>query len=106
MGEERSGAYLKRALSSAKPAASASTAASFPMLRSPNMALYRSKRGSVLSSSFRCRSCIVSGLAVGAGLLPSEMMPDVGGAGSTDVYVLVRGLCQTRETDIVKNVSK
>ena len=79
--------YLNSALSSANPAASASTAAGVPTLRSANMARYRSNSGSAVSSSVARSAAMCSGDASSGAALPASS-PDVGGAGSMDVYDL------------------
>ena len=54
------------------------------------MARYRSNRGSCVSNNFDRKSNMFdSGTFSGLGL--RERSPDVGGAGSMDVYILVMG---------------
>lgn len=79
--------YLNRALSSANPAARASTAKGVPIFRSANMARYRSKSGSSLLRSFDRRSLMLDSVT-SSGLGTPVIRPDVGGAGSIDRYVL------------------
>ena len=79
--------HLKRALSSAKPSANASTAAALPIFRSANIARYRSNNGrSMSSSSSRSRDTVST--PVSAGCRAPASRPEVGGAGSMEVNVL------------------
>ena len=78
---------LKSALSSEKPVARASTASGVPMFRSANIARYRSNRGRLLSISCSLRAMIFDGER-SSGFDAPRKRPDVGGAGSIDVYVL------------------
>lgn len=81
--------YLNRALSSEKPAARASTAAGVPIFRRANMARYRWNRGRFLLIRSFCRSSTTAAdTASGFGVPDSK--PEVGGAGSMEVYSLSR----------------
>ena len=78
---------LNRALSSAKPDASASTAAGVPIFRRANIARYLSNRGRFVSFRvFRSLTMFSSDASSGAAL-PARR-PEVGGAGSIEVYDL------------------
>ena len=79
--------YLKRALSSAKPAARASTAAGVPTFRRANIARYRWNRERfVLIKSMRRNSTPASDTSSSFGVPDSK--PEVGGAGSIETYRL------------------
>ena len=80
--------HLKRALSSVKPDAKASTALGVPIFRRANMARYLSKRGSFVSRSLALKSSMLSSETTSGAGFP-DRRPEVGGAGSIDVYVLV-----------------
>ena len=79
--------YLNSALSSVKPAASASTAAGVPIFRRANIARYRSKRGREASRRVCFREAIASSEVSSGAALPDSNL-DEGGAGSMEVYVL------------------
>ena len=76
--------YLNSALSSVKPAASASTAAGVPIFRRANMARYRSKRGREASRRVCFRAAIASSEVSSGAALPESNF-DEGGAGSMEV---------------------
>jgi hypothetical protein len=85
--EEQGNTYLKRALSSENPTASASTAAGVPIFRNANMARYRLNNGSLMSSRVARRADTVES-EIFSGLNCRARSFDMGGAGSTDAYVL------------------
>ena len=80
-------AHLNKALSSAKPEARASTASGVPTFLSANMARYRSNRGTLVSRRVERKAC-TSSAATPVGLGFPDSKPELGGAGSMDVYVL------------------
>lgn len=88
VGVIRKTTNLKRALSSENPEARASTASGVPMFLKPNIARYRSKRGRFGSKSFACRLLTVSSV-IWSGFAGPDRRPEVGGAGSIEVYVLI-----------------
>lgn len=79
--------YLKRALSSEKPHASASTAGGVPIFRKANIARYLSKSGSSVLSSFSLSDNIDPSVTSSGFGCPDRRWDD-GGAGSIEVYVL------------------
>jgi hypothetical protein len=75
--------YLNKALSSENPAASASTAAGEPMLRSANIARYLSNKGNFVFRNFERKSkTLLSDAAFGLDVADSR--PEDGGAGSME----------------------
>lgn len=75
--------YLNKALSSENPAASASTAAGVPILRSANIARYLSNKGNFASSNFERKSkTLLSDAAFGLDVRDSR--PEDAGAGSIE----------------------
>ena len=75
---------LNRALSSAKPDASASTAAGVPIFRRANIARYLSNRGRFVSFRVFWSLAMFSSDASSGAALPARR-PEVGGAGSIEV---------------------
>lgn len=76
--------HLNRALSSVKPAASASTASAVPTFLRANIARYRSNKGILVSKSV-VRRVLTSSVNTPVGLGLPESRPELGGAGSIDV---------------------
>ena len=95
-------AYLKRALSSEKPDASASTAADVPILRKANMARYLSNSGSSVLRSFSFSDDICASVTSSGAGWPDRRRED-GGAGSIEVYVLSSPGGHVRKGEITRD---
>ena len=79
--------HLNKALSSVNPEASANTASRVPIFRSANIARYLWKRGTDGSVKVDRRDLMLSSdTSAGAGVPDNK--PEVGGAGSIEVYTL------------------